>query len=410
MEYVTLNKLYYKDNSEYERIYNERFNSEYAHHIDFKIGDNSAFFLVTPYIHNMMIDIHKIDKRVYALCEELPRKAIKQFSLRCLIDEIILTNNIEGVHSTRREISNVIENLGKDDKNARFKGLVQKYVTLRKGEEISIETCEDIRKIYDDLVLPEIKNDEPDNIPDGIIFRKDSVSVQSRTQKEIHRGLYPESKIISAMERALKFLNDENEDLLFRTSVFHYLLGYIHPFYDGNGRLNRFISSYMIANELEPVLSYRLSYTIRENLTKYYDAFRICNSPQNKGDLTPFVEVFIEIILEAINALAEALEKRVFLLNRYTNQIPYLPGTGDETCCYLYDYLIQAALFSEHGISTKELLSCLNKSRETLKKKLRIISDAKLLKVERIKQEKYYGIDLDALDEYIEWKEQQTEE
>lgn len=407
MAYTSLKVLYYQNREKYETAYSERFNSEYAHHIDFEIAGNKAFFLITPEIQNMITSIYRTDKRVFALCGALPGKAIEQFSVRCLIDEIVLTNNIEGVHSTRREISEIIDDLKRNNKNARFNGLVQKYFALRSGNELNLNSPEDIRKIYDEIVLPEVLDADPKNMPDGTIFRKESVSVQSRTQKEIHRGVYPEERIIEAMNNALLYLNDDTEDLLYRTAVFHYLLGYIHPFYDGNGRLNRFISSYMLSKGLEPVLGYRLSYTIRENLSKYYDAFKICNLPQNRGDLTPFVEMFLEIISESINALVEALEKRYELRNRYSEQIPYLPGSNEEICYCIYDYLIQAELFSEHGISRQELLRYLNKSGETLRKKLLIIDKAKLLKVEKIKNENYYGIDLKKIDSYIEWKENQ---
>jgi prophage maintenance system killer protein len=39
------------------------------------------------------------------------------------------------------------------------------------------------------------------------------------------------------MEKALKFLADGSVPPLFRICVFHYLLEYIHPFYDGNKRI-----------------------------------------------------------------------------------------------------------------------------------------------------------------------------
>ena len=108
------------------------------------------------------------------------------------------------------------------------------------------------------------------------------MSVESATQKEIHRGIYPESKIIECMEQALKVLNANEMDELFKVAVFHYLFGYIHPFYDGNGRTSRFISSYLLSKEFEPTIAYRLSYTIKENIKEYYQAFKICNDRHNK--------------------------------------------------------------------------------------------------------------------------------
>lgn len=51
--------------------------------------------------------------------------------------------------------------------------------------------------------------------------------VLSVTGKEINHGLSPESKIISVMEKSLKFLNNEEYDYLIRTAVFHYLFGFM---------------------------------------------------------------------------------------------------------------------------------------------------------------------------------------
>lgn len=403
MAYISLNKLFYSDPEHYRELYHQRYHSPYAQHIDFMIGEAPAFFVVTPEIQAQMLAIHKMDKKVMLLCEkQLPGVALDQFSRRCLIDEIVLTNQIEGVHSTRREISGVLADLEKQDKCTRFRGLVQKYLMLQRGEAIPLRTCENVRQIYDDLVLNEVTQDHPQCVPDGVIFRKESVSVYSSTQKEIHRGLYPEARIIGAMEQALAYLNDESVELLYRVSVFHYLLGYIHPFYDGNGRLNRFISSYMLTKELQPILSFRLSYTVEENIKKYYEAFKICNHPNNRGDLTPFVGMFLGIIQESVEQLFEALEKRRVRLEYCEEKIRHLPQTGDPMLYRLCFYLVQAELFSDHGISTRELLDSLELSRATLRKRLAEIDRAGLLKTVKYKNEKYYGLDLPAVERLAE--------
>ena len=401
MSYTELRELYYADSAEYAAAYPARYNSPYAHHIAFKIGENPAFFILTPEMHETMMAIQKADKRVFAICSKLPGKAIEQFTLRCLIDEITLTNNIEGVHSTRREIDGILSALGRTDRRLRFYGLVQKYVMLQTKGDLPLKSCRDIRDIYDDLVHREVVEDNGENAPDGVLFRKGAVSVLSATQKEIHRGLYPESAITAAMEQALAYLNNEEEDLLLRAAVFHYLLGYIHPFYDGNGRLNRFISSYLLSKEYEPVLGYRLSYTIRENISGYYSAFKKGNDPLNKGDLTPFVLMFLDIVKTSALLLEEALSSRLKQLDHYTKHIHRLPDAQDNVCGALYDLLIQAELFSEHGISTVELLSYLRVSRGTLRTKLLRIDAAGFLKSEQVKHEKFYGIDLTKVDQFI---------
>lgn len=401
MEYRPLTKIYYQNFEQYETIYQSRYNSEYTHHIDFQIGDYPAFFTVTPEIQNLVLSIYKRDKQISKICSILPPIALQQFSKRCLIDEIVLTNNIEGVHSTRREIDEILTDLETKSKKDRFHGLVIKYVMLQENADIPLNTCADLRHIYNDLVLDEVMSSDPKNAPDGLLFRKGPVSVVSPSQKEIHRGLYPEAKITEAMEKALAFLNDETIDILYRISLFHYLFGYIHPFYDGNGRTNRFISSYLLTKELESLLSFRLSYTIKQNISDYYESFKICNHPHSKGDLTPFLTFFLEIIKKSIDQLYNGLSERRSQLAHYRSSIRYLPHGDNPHYSHLYYYLVQAELFSEHGISTPELLSHMNLSRDTLRKLLKAIPE-QLLKVSEIKHTKYYGINLPAYDAYLQ--------
>ncbi len=62
-------------------------------------------------------------------------------------------------------------------------------------------------------------------------FRKGPVSVYSETQKLKHQGTTPpEKNIIISMEHALYTLNDEQLPELVRIAIFHYYMGYIHPF------------------------------------------------------------------------------------------------------------------------------------------------------------------------------------
>ena len=132
MEYLPLSKLFYKDKEQYDKIYMERFHSEYTTHLDFDINGNQAFFVKAPSLYSKTIDIYKTDKRIKESRNALPEKAIDQFALRCLVDEIVLTNDIEGVYSSRREINSILSELKTKSKGRRYFGLVQKYLLLSK--------------------------------------------------------------------------------------------------------------------------------------------------------------------------------------------------------------------------------------------------------------------------------------
>lgn len=368
MEYVPFLKQRYKENDITEK-HTRVFTDPDTIHLNFKIHDYPAFIVPCGELYQNLLAIYKIRKDVCLLRTSLPEAAVSQFARKCLIDEIVLTNDIEGVSSTRREIGDVLDQI-EGKKRLRFRGLVNKYRKLQENETVPIACCEDIRALYDEIVLDEVIEENEKNAPDGKIFRKESVSVESITGKEIHRGVYPEQAIIGAMGNALYFLNNDAAEPLIRIAGFHYLFGYIHPFYDGNGRTSRFISSYLLSKELDPLIGYRLSYTIKGHINDYYSAFKICNDNRNMGDITPFIITFFEILLEAMEQLKNALQERYEQLKYYDKAIRNNPVLGTEKNYPLSFLLLQASLFSEDGITVKELTGILEISRTTLKDRL----------------------------------------
>lgn len=395
MEYELLSKIFYKKPTEYESIYDARFNSEASIKLPIKIHENVGFIFNTNEITKLLVKIYKTINKINLLRTHLPNIAINSYIIKSLKDEIALTNEIEGVRSTRKEIEDAIDSI-KNDKNARFKGLVDKYFKLISNEIIPLNNCEDIRTIYDALVLPEI---EKENLPDGILFRKEPVQVVSATQKEKHRGIMPESKIIESLDLCLDFLKNDDIDSLIKISAFHYLFGYIHPFYDGNGRTSRFISSYLIKNELDVLLALKLSYTVKNNINKYYKAFDVCNDRKNKGDITFFVVTFLELLSQASDDLYTKIADLNDQLNYYNNIINTLVNekvlNDKQTKCIFI--LCQNRLFDDTYMNMNTLTELLEKSDTTTRKILKSLESKNLLVKSRNKNQYLYSANLDSL-------------
>ena len=395
MEYELLSKIFYKKPTEYESIYDARFNSEASIKLPIKIHENVGFIFNTNEITKLLVKIYKTINKINLLRTHLPNIAINSYIIKSLKDEIALTNEIEGVRSTRKEIEDAIDSI-KNDKSARFKGLVDKYFKLISNEIIPLNNCEDIRTIYDALVLPEI---EKENLPDGILFRKEPVQVVSATQKEKHRGIMPESKIIESLDLCLDFLKNDDIDSLIKISAFHYLFGYIHPFYDGNGRTSRFISSYLIKNELDVLLALKLSYTVKNNINKYYKAFDICNDRKNKGDITFFVVTFLELLSQASDDLYTKIADLNDQLNYYNNIINMLVNEKvlndkQAKCIFI---LCQNRLFDDTYMNMNTLTELLEKSDTTTRKILKSLESKNLLVKSRNKNQYLYSANLDSL-------------
>lgn len=395
MEYKKLLTLSYTDEKEYQEVYKSRINSESTALLDFEISGNQAFYVITQEILMLVTKIASVDKDLGAMMTNLPDIAILQYTRQILIDEIKQTNDIENVFSTKKQIKSTLSKIEKNSFNGRFNGLIRKYQALEKKADIPLDSCVDIRKLYDEIVLPEVVEEDSTDRPDGVLFRKDSVSVYSDTGKEIHVGSYPESQIISNLTSALKILNDENVNHLVSAAVFHYLFAYTHPFYNGNGRIDRFISSYYISKYLNHLTAYRLSYIIKKHKSQYYKMFSETNDKRNKGDLTPFIIQFLEFILEAETELCEEIFNRIKMQNYYSSRLKQLSLTGlDDKIAF---YLLLNALFDNEGLSVSKLQEIVGKSYNTVKRSIDRLQKLDILRTETSGKAILYEINLNKI-------------
>ena len=306
-----------------------------------------------------------------------------------LSSEIKASNDIEGVRSSRREIQDAIHNI--DNKKLRFSSIITKYKTILEQPRRFIYTSSsDIRRLYDDIIRDEISKK---NQPDGAIFRKDSVDIVNHQDKIIHRGTLPESSIIQEIDQALMILNNDDIQLPIRVAIFHYYFGYIHPFYDGNGRTNRFISTAYLAKHFHPLIALRLSAVIKNNKKQYYDAFKMTTAEINGGDITNFVMEFISIIEKTIDDAIALLDKRIKRLEDERIKLKAFFESHqitDQVLQNIYFLLLEARLFSlGAGISKAEILKACNKSRGTIHNRFKQIPNKYLDTVKQGRTESY---------------------
>lgn len=398
MNYEVLSSIYYKNPEKYDECYRSRITSDATILLPFLIHDNSAFYINIPEITKIIISIYKRSEHINNLCSALPTIAITSFINKALVEEIMITNEIEGIRSTRKEVESAISlaNNPSQNKTTRFEGLAKKYIKLIFDEQLKLDSCQEIRKLYDDIVLDEI-NDT--NKPDGVLFRKESVSVYSSTQKEKHRGILPESKIIEVLNQGLSLFNDERLPVLISTALFHYLFGYVHPFYDGNGRTSRFISSIYLKSELNILMALRLSYIIKDNKNDYYNAFDLSNDPKNKGDLTPFVLMFITLINKATYDIYNRLDTLNTKLKYYYDLLDSQKlNIKEQQLLYI---LVQDSLFGEGHITRKDIAETMKLSISTINTLITKLSKNITITCKKESKHNVYSLDIDSLESYI---------
>ncbi|PNZ34644.1 Fic family protein, partial [Mammaliicoccus vitulinus] len=280
MEYKSLKKLFHmfgKGNMESEYEMRKRHFSSYVTNIYINpIQDGKQLLNVKyPLFFSMNKNIVKKHERILLnssrikhLSANQPDIATNAYIKKLLINELQSTNETENIRSTKKEIAEALNN--KSNKNKRFSGLVTQYLMIHYGK-FELNTVSDIRNIYDEIVSDEIKKDAQ---PDGMMFRNGSIGVfDNSNNKWVHRNEYSETEIFEFLTKYIDFTKNFDSSELIKIMASHYMFEYLHPFYDGNGRIGRYLIARMLNDMLDPYTALSFSYSVNNNKSKYYRAF-----------------------------------------------------------------------------------------------------------------------------------------
>lgn len=351
MDYI-FKKYYKKDN--YKDSYEKRVNFESSLRLDFRVKDNPLYFVFNSYTTNLMDRVRVLDGEIDDLYIQLPKVAKFSFLDDIIVEEIHSSNEIEGVRSTKEELLFTKKEL-EINKAAklRFSSIIRSYSDLTSDDRV--DSLKDIRSIYDKIVGDELSSE---SLPDTDLFREGDVFIQSNKSFDgsyIHRGIDPEILNIS-MEKWIGFMNDKDLHILLRVAIGHYLFEYMHPFYDGNGRVGRFLSSMYLRHSYSYLTTLAVSRGAFIKKADYYKSFRQTSEKINMGELNYFVDEFIKIIIKAQEDMRDLLRLNTSKLDKTLEWLEEKFPDRVEMINILF-VLVQDYIFAiGEGISRKYLL------------------------------------------------------
>ena len=123
----------------------------------------------------------------------------------------------------------------------------------------------------------------------------------------------PAKELPERLERLISFANGETpSDWLhpvLRAVILHFMIGYDHPFVDGNGRVARALFYWCMVRYGYPLTKYlSISKVLREAPAKYSRAYLYTET--DDGDLTYFVAHQLDVIWKSIAELEEYVERK----------------------------------------------------------------------------------------------------
>ena len=394
MDYLPLYKAHFISDINEKELYDIRFNSSNTLHFSIPVHHKESFLYFNNELLVLMEQIYVLNSKIVKKRNKIKTDLINVWELsHCLVEEIMLSNEIEGIVSTRKEINELLD-IKNPKEYKRLYGMVNKYEKLQKEEFANIETCAQVRKLYDEILLKDVVKEDPKDSLDGVYFRKESVAIESGT-KCIHKGIQGENNIIEMMDKSLRILNNEKINPLIRIAVFHYLFEYIHPFYNGNGRMGRFIASGYLSKYFNIYCSLQLSIACKHKQKEYYDAFELANDVRNKSDLTPFILSFLEIYLSGLRELQEYIESTLY---RYKSMKKEINTYVNEDNITLVECLLEVTLFAIDGLTMQQLCKMFNNTEQTIRKRIKMVNkNYKIIKIDDTHKPYKYYVDIDTL-------------
>lgn len=241
----------------------------------------------------------------------LPERQNQRLLISTQMEEAIASSQIEGAVATR-EVAKRMLLTGRPPRDHSERMILNNYLTMRelvkhKNEPLTPELICHFHRL---ITAGTLKNTEKE----GEFRDNDDVVVEDATTgEEFYRP--PAHKHLKGMLKAFcDFANAQDEKQfmhpIVRGIILHFLIGYIHPFVDGNGRTARALFYwYLLKRGYWLVEFLTISRIILRSPSGYAHAY--LHTEYDENDLTYFIDFNLNAMNEAKAALTEHLARKL---------------------------------------------------------------------------------------------------
>lgn len=278
------------------------------------INDPDGKPFVFLYTDKIMRALHWLDQNasgMFGSSQPILNSQMKNtYLVRSLIEEAINSSQLEGASTTWVVAKEMLRQKRKPtDKHEQM--IYNNYIAMQfireyKKENLTPNLLLELQKILTENTL------EDQNHAGCFRTEDEDVKVVSYRGDVLH--VPPEAKYIQQrIDDLCTFANQSNSEIfihpIIKSIILHFLLGYEHPFIDGNGRTARALFYWSMAQQNYWLMEYiSISKIIKKAPVKYGKAYLYTETDEN--DLTYFIEHQLDAIKQAINDLYEYIDKK----------------------------------------------------------------------------------------------------
>ncbi|MCK4670256.1 MAG: Fic family protein [Nanoarchaeota archaeon] len=279
-----------------------------------KISKIKSFNFKYKLINKVQQKLHEFDLNLggsLGTNSIVPEEEREKFLISSIMEEAIASSQLEGAATTRKVAKEMLKTSRKP-KNKSEKMILNNYLTIKKILELKD------KKLTKDTILEIHKSmtrDALDNKEDEGKFRvtNDIHVIDNITGKIFYSP--PDFKHIPQLiDGFCNFANkngaEEFMHPIVKAIILHFLMGYIHPFADGNGRTARAIFYwYLLVHGYWLFEFMSISRTIIKSPSQYARAYLYTEGDEN--DLTYFINYQVRTIDLALKDLGEYIASQI---------------------------------------------------------------------------------------------------
>ncbi len=241
----------------------------------------------------------------------IPEGDKKKYLVSSIMEEAIASSQIEGAVTSRKKAKDMLrKNITPKNKSEQM--IVNNYRTINQivdiqNEQITLENFFQIHKLVTAKTLD-------DNTDEGRFRLDNEVNVVDVIDGEVIYTPPDFNEVPTLMNELFDFFNKNDQSQfihpIIKGCIIHFMIGYIHPFVDGNGRTARALFYwYLLKNGYWLTEYLSISRLIVKSKMQYAQAY--IYSEVDENDLTYFLKYKVKTMQLAYNSLKEYIDRKI---------------------------------------------------------------------------------------------------
>jgi Fic family protein len=241
----------------------------------------------------------------------VPEKDYTFYLVSSIMEEAIASSQMEGATTTRKVAKDMLRK-GRKPSNKSQQMIFNNYQTIdyiinNKDKDFTLENLLEIHKRISSQTMDDVEEE-------GSFRKSDDIYVMNEITGEVAHIPPSHKDVVTLLKNMCEFANNETQEgfihPIIKSIILHFMLAYIHPFSDGNGRTARSIVYWYLIKQGYWLMQYlSISRIIYKSKPAYEKSFLYTEN--DELDLTYFIQYNLKAMNDAFKELKKYLQRKI---------------------------------------------------------------------------------------------------